>query len=271
MAIEKSYVLGTHDQEIARLELQHRVWLPHASAAWRRAGFTRGFRLLDIGCGPGWAALDLAGIVGPTGQVIAIDRSRRFLDVLQASAAARGLTNIQPHELDLDEGALPFEHANGAWSRWVYAFVKRPREVLARVAGALRPGGVLVMHEYMDYRAWRLSPRSEVFESFVQEIMASWRDNGGEPDIALELPGWLLELGFEILELRAISEIARPHDYLWQWPRAFVETGVARLVELGRLSEVRAAEVREAFARAEATPGAFQVTPTVLEIVAVKK
>ena len=215
--------------------------------------------------------MDLAGLVGPAGQVIAIDRSRRFLDSLKVSAAARRLENIQAHELDLDEGPLPFEHAHGAWSRWVYAFVRKPREVLARVAGALRAGGALALHEYVDYRAWRLSPRSEVFEEFVAQVMASWRDNGGEPDIGLELPGWLRELGFEILELRAISEIARPRDYLWQWPRAFVETGVARLVELGRISETRAADIRDAFARTEATPGAFQVTPTVLEIVAKKR
>jgi SAM-dependent methyltransferase len=271
MALEKSYVLGTHDEEIARLGLQHRVWLPHASAAWRRAGFTTGQTLLDIGCGPGWAAMDLAELVGPTGRVIAIDRSRRFLETLKAAAAARRLESIQVHELDLDEDSLPVEHADGAWSRWVYAFVKRPREVLARVGGALRPGGTLALHEYIDYRAWRLSPRSDVFEEFVAQVMASWRDNGGEPDIALELPGWLQELGFEILELRAISEIARPRDYLWQWPRAFVETGVARLVDLGRISETRAADIRDAFARTEATPGALQVTPTVLEIVAAMK
>ena len=193
MGSEKDYVLGTHDAEIERLGLQHRVWLPRASAAWRRAGFTAGQTLLDVGCGPGYAALDLAGIVGPGGRVIALDRSRRFLDALEAAARARAVSNIEAYELDLDEQAIPVTGADGAWSRWVYAFVRRPRLLLERVVAALRPGGTMVLHEYVDYRAWRLSPRSDVFEGFVSEVMASWRADGGEPDIGLELPRWLGE------------------------------------------------------------------------------
>src|SRR5258706_9610034 len=94
MSPERDYVLGTHDQEVERLALQHRVWRPRALDAWRRAGFTVDQTLLDIGCGPGNASLDLAEIVGPGGRVIAIDRSRRFLAALEAGRQRRGLDNI---------------------------------------------------------------------------------------------------------------------------------------------------------------------------------
>ena len=268
MGTERDYVLGTHDEEIERLGLQHRVWAPQATAAWRRAGFTAGQTLVDVGCGPGWAALDLAGIVGPRGAVVGLDRSRRFLDALGAAARARGIANVTARECDLDEDALGIEGADGAWSRWVYAFVRTPREVLAKVVAAVRPGGTLVLHEYSDYRAWRLSPRSEVFEAFVREVMASWRDAGGEPDIGLELPRWLEELGCDVLERRAIAEVATPRDHVWQWPKAFVQVGLDRLVELGRMDAAGADAVRAEFAAVEAAPGAFQVTPTVLEVVA---
>lgn len=271
MAIEKEYVLGTHDAELERLGLQHRVWRPHASRAWRQAGFTSGQTLLDVGCGPGYAALDLAEIVGPAGRVLALDRSRRFLDALRAAARGRGLAQLEAHELDLDVDPLPAVVADGAWSRWVYAFVARPREVLLRVAAALRPGGVMVLHEYLDYRAWRLSPRSAAFEEFVGEVMASWRASGGEPDIALDLPRWLEAAGFELLSVRPITEIARPGDFLWQWPKAFVATGLGRLVELGRIEAGRASEMRQAFDAAERSPESFMVTPTVLEAISRKR
>ena len=55
------------------------------------------------------------------------------------------------------------------------------------------------------------------------------------------------------------------------WPRAFVDTGVARLVELGRLSAERGAEIRRAFAETEADPHAFLATPTVVEIIATRR
>ena len=270
MTSDKDYVLGTHDEEIARLGLQHRVWAPRATDAWRRAGFRTGHTLVDVGCGPGWATADLAGIVGPRGRAIGVDRSRRFLDAAAARAHVLGLTQAEFHELDLDEQPLPVTGADGAWSRWVYAFVREPRAVLARAAAALRPGGVMVMHEYVDYRAWRLSPRRTEFEEFVREVMASWREHGGEPDIALELPRWLGELGFEVRELRPILEAVQPHEFLFEWPEAFVGVGLQRLVDLGRVSEAQADGVRRAFRESQATPGAFQLTPTVLEIVAVK-
>src|SRR5678816_202122 len=78
--VEQDYVLGTHDEELNRLGLQHRVWRPRALDAWRRAGFTIGQTILDVGCGPGYATLDLAEIAGTTGRVVAMDRSARFLD-----------------------------------------------------------------------------------------------------------------------------------------------------------------------------------------------
>ncbi len=36
MMKERSYYLGTHDEEIRRLGLQHRVCRPHVLVAWRR-------------------------------------------------------------------------------------------------------------------------------------------------------------------------------------------------------------------------------------------
>ena len=169
MSNDRDYVLGTHDEEIERLGLQHRVWRPRASDAWRRAGFTTGQTLLDLGCGPGYATLDLAGIVGPFGRVIGIDRSRRFLEAGAVRAHAQGIQHIEWHEQDLDEVDLPRADADGAWSRWVYAFVRDPRALLARAAAVLRPGGVMVLYEYADYRAWRLSPRRPEFEEFVRD------------------------------------------------------------------------------------------------------
>ena len=102
---ERDYVLGTHDEELLRLGLQHRVWRPRALDAWRRAGFTVGQTLIDVGCGPGYAAVDLAEIVGPSGRIIALDRSQRFLAALQRLAR---------RTLGRRLGTLDFELKGGA-------------------------------------------------------------------------------------------------------------------------------------------------------------
>ena len=104
---EKDYVLGTHDEELLRLGLQHRVWRPVVLDCWQKAGITAGKRILDLGAGPGYAALDLAEIVGPSGEVVALERSGNFVTAMRESFRRRGLNNAKIYELDLMMGDLP--------------------------------------------------------------------------------------------------------------------------------------------------------------------
>lgn len=268
---EKDYVLGTHDEEIARLGLQHRAWQPCTFAAWQAAGIGAGQTVLDVGCGPGYASADLAELVGPTGSVCAIDKSDKFLNALNAERVRRGLDNITVYQADLDTGDFPAVAANAAWCRWVFAFLQRPREVLAHVAKSLRPAGVIVIHEYFDYGTWRTAPRCRELEEFVSTVMASWRAAGGEPDIALSLPRWLEELGFELRSVRPIIDIVEPSHLKWEWMKSFVEVGRQRLVDLGYLSAIQAESIWQAFTAIEAMPGTRMISPGVLEIVAARR
>jgi ubiquinone/menaquinone biosynthesis C-methylase UbiE len=261
---DDEYVLGTHDSENARLELQHRVWRDAACEAWRRAGIAAGQTVIDLGCGPGFATRDLADLVGATGRVIALDKSSRYLrDV--ARAARR---QVEPHLCDLDSDELPVTSADAAWARWVFCFLARPRDLLARLARVVRPGGVLVAHEYLDYRTWRALPRSRELEEFVAAVMASWRAAGGEPDIALDLVPWLHELGFEIASTRPILDVVTAADPRWRWLTRFAEVGLARLVELGHVTPARAEEIAASWPARGEPPDVRMVTPAVLEIIA---
>jgi len=269
-ALTDDYVLGTHDAEVARLGLQHRLWRARALDAWRRAGFTAGQTLLDVGCGPGYASLDLAEIAGPRGWVIAFDRSARFLDALRSAAVRNALPNIATRQVDLDGDDLGVSGADGAWARWVFAFLSKPRDLVARVAAALRPGGAFVIYEYFDYRTWSFMQQSSMFEEFVDAVIRSWRASGGEPDIGRALPDWLEEAGFRVVSLRPFIDVLTPADDLWQWPKAFVDVGAQRLVDLGALSAERAAAIGAEFAARESGSAARMVIPAVLEIVAVR-
>lgn len=268
---ERDYVLGTNDEEIQRLALQHRIWRGRALEAWRRAGFSVGKTILDLGCGPGHATMDLAEIVGPAGRVIAIDRSRRFLDFLEATRVRRGLDQIEAHERDLNADALPPMAADGAWVRWVFSFVEHRRELLQRVREALKPGGTFVIHEYLHYNTWRYSPRSPAIEKFVDYVETSWRNDGGEPNVGADLHRWLTEAGFEIRSAEPIIHVVRSDNYVWQWAVAFLTTAPERLVGLGHLTPADAEAIAREFVALEADPHAVLVTPSVLEIIAVRR
>ena len=63
--------------------------------------------------------------------------------------------------------------------------------LVRRIAGALKPGRIVIFHEYADCASWRRLPPRPSIERFVSEVMASWRAAGGEPDIARTLPALL--------------------------------------------------------------------------------
>ena len=265
---DADYVLGTHDDEVARLGLQHRVWRSVATECWRRVGITHGWRVLDVGAGPGYATADLAEIVGPTGSVLGVERSARFLEAARDRCGRRGLTNVEFREADLMEVSLGQLGLDACWCRWVASFVSSPAKLIDNIAGALRPGGIAIFHEYSDYETFCFMPRRRALERFQQEVDASWRASGGDPNVARELPGLLGAAGMRVLEIHPRVRTVAPRDYAWQWPASFIEINVVRLQELGRLTEEEGAEVLREFRAANADPQSWFTTPLFLEIIA---
>src|SRR5215216_5846058 len=259
MSMEKEYVLGTHDKELGRLGLQHRVWRPVVLDCWRRAGITVAKRVLDVGAGPGYATVDLAEIVGPEGDVVALERSQNFTRALKAACGARSLTNVKIHEIDLMTDDLPAAAYDFAWCRWVLSFVSDPALLMGKLAGVMPPRSFSIFYEYAHYETWRFVPRLPMQERFREHVIATWRESGGEPDGAARLPELLAASGFVIRSARPHTFCLRPGDYMWQWPATFVETYLTRLMEMGRIDQKFAAAVRSDFARAEADPNALMI------------
>lgn len=261
---DRDYVLGTHDAEIARLQLQHRVWRARMFDAWRHAGITQGQTVIDVGSGPGYASLDLAEIVGPKGRVIAVERSARFLDVLRDA----GLGNVTTVEGDITESPIGDSTADAAWCRWVLSWLTKPELGVANIARALKPGGIAVFHEYLHYASWGLAPHSPAFSAFVNAVVDSVAKTGANIDSARALPRQLEGAGFDIISLTPIIDIVTPDNYVWLWPTAFARSFRDKLVTDGLLTAEQATEAMIALDRAESEGGTRMVTPIVLEIIA---
>ena len=271
MTLDTDYVLGTHDEEIARLGVQHQVWRSHVLDAWARAGMTRGSRVVDFGAGPGYATRDAAEIVGPRGQVTAIERSPHFLEFAIREAKRRDLSWINVVESDLMADGLSVTGFDIAWCRWVASFVSSPPLLLGRIAASLRAGGRAVLHEYQDYSTWRMIPNSQSLTEFVAKVMLSWRNAGGEPNIVAQLLPLMPDEGLRIISLKPLIFAARPTDFAWQWPASFVVSNSERLVEVGLMQRADADQLQSEFRESAHNPNAVMMTPLVLEIIAEKQ
>ena len=268
------YVLGTHNDEHARLGMQHSLWQEFVLDAWKRAGICTGTRVVDVGAGPGFATMDLADIVGATGHVTAVEISSKFAQEVKDQANVRGLKNISVHIVDLMHEDIPLANAgvqfDAAWCRWVCMFVPDVGALVRCVHNALRAGGVAVFHEYVHYETYGLQPPTPGIDSFIQAAMKSFSARGGNANIAGTLLKELRQQAFEIMSIKPIARSARPHEPLWQWPAGFIRTYLPRLVELGQVDNSFAANVLAELARAEQDPQSIMLTPTVLEIIARK-
>jgi len=68
------------------------------------------------------------------------------------------------------------------------------QEVVAKLAAALRPGGTIVIHEYLHYESMTVLPDDGSIAAFTRQVVDDWRASGGEPNVGLCLPGLLLEI-----------------------------------------------------------------------------
>jgi ubiquinone/menaquinone biosynthesis C-methylase UbiE len=271
MTLDTDYVLGTHDEEIARLGIQHQVWRPHMLDAWARAGMTRGSRVVDFGAGPGYATCHAAEIVGPRGHVTAVERSPHFLAFAVREMQRRNMSWISFIESDLMADGLSLAGFDVAWCRWVASFVSSPPLLLSRIAASLRAGGRAVLHEYQDYSTWRMIPDSQSLTEFVTQVMVSWRNAGGEPNVVAKLLPLMPDEGLRVISLKPLIFAARPTDFAWQWPASFAVSNSERLVEVGLMQRAAADQLQSDFRECARNPNAVMMTPLVLEIIAEKQ
>jgi SAM-dependent methyltransferase len=269
-ASQSEYVLGTGESEIARLAVQHSVWRDDALAVWQLARFAPGERILDLGCGPGFAALDLAEVLGEGGRVIAVDQSETFLAHLRMEADRRELSErIEAIQSDATHLKLQESSLDGVWMRWVLAFVRDPVAVLRTAVRAMKPGAAIVLHEYYDYRMWRFFPVDPEFEGFVERIIKSWRRRSGEPDVGFGLPVVLSDLGLTVTDVKVIAHVVEPGTPRWRWATGFADSAVPLLRTLGDVTAEEAARLDTVVART-IREAKLMATPGVLEVIARK-
>ena len=109
-----------------------------------------GDTVADIGSGPGYFSLKLAGFVGPSGHVLAVDLRYRPLAALWLRALLDNDHNIRLIVGDPDDPHLPAGAVDAVFVAKTYHEFQQPGVMLGYIARALRPGGRLVLLDRSD-------------------------------------------------------------------------------------------------------------------------
>jgi SAM-dependent methyltransferase len=265
------YVLGRHAAEHARLRFQHEVW--GATTAWlldRALGSgpaAHGKDCLDVGCGPGLVALDLAQRVGPSGSVLGLDGAAHWLDALEAEAKALGLANLSSLEVELEQLELPSRRYDFAFARWVLSFLPDPGALLAELARGLRPGGILAIEDY-NHEGVSLFPPSQGFDAVIRATRALYSSAGGDVWVAGSLPALLERAGFEVTEERSTVLHGGPDSPAFRWADAFFPAHIDGMVERDVLTASEREQFKHDWAERKADPSSRFYSPIVVDLIA---
>jgi ubiquinone/menaquinone biosynthesis C-methylase UbiE len=144
----------------------------HSAAIFPNLPVNEGDKVLDIGCGFGDTAVDLAERVGPNGTVVGLDCCNAFLDYGRADAEARGLKNVAFVEGDaLSERFDPTY--DFVFSRFGTMFFSNPVAGLRNMRTALKPGGL------MTHIVWR-TPADNPWLSMAKDVVLNYLPAPGD-------------------------------------------------------------------------------------------
>ena len=269
MKEDNAYILGTDADELNRLKLQHEVWLTEAEIGWNLAEFKSGQVILDLGCGPGYCTEALAHIVGETGKVIGVDKSNSFIENLRWIKRSKDLS-IEPNLTDFNSLLLDNDSLDGMYCRWALGWVSNPKEILAKVKNALKPGGKMVIQEYFNWSTHQTKPEMPALKKAINTALKSFQQSEFEINVGSFIPQYIDSLGMRIENLRLIPKLVTPGSRSWEWPKTFYYSYFPRLLEMGYLDDQDVEDAINDLEKIEIHPYSTICCPMVVEIIAEK-
>jgi arsenite methyltransferase len=157
-------------------------------------GLQSGERVLDLGSGPGFLAVEMAATVGANGFVQGVDVSPSMLALAAGRERPDGAAPVEFTDSDVSD--LPF--ADGSFevavSTQVYEYIPDMPRALAEVRRVLAPGGrLLVLDTDWDSIVWRSND-----DERMRRVLQAWDDHLVHRDLPRRLPQLLRGAGFAV-------------------------------------------------------------------------
>jgi SAM-dependent methyltransferase len=260
--VTREYVMADTEAaaESERLALLEAARDPGTTRRLEALGVGEGWRCLEMGAGRGSIARWLSARVGPSGSVVAADIDPRFLVEMPA--------NVEVRTLDIRTDQLETEAFDLVHCRAVLMHMPDADDALARLARALRPGGMLLAEEG-DYGLYHVGghPDADALNERSRELF-ELMTRAGVFDTAFgrSLPARLLCCGLTLVGAEVTTPVSRPGDPSYEFAKASALDGAPRLAASGVVGEEDVARMHNFWA----TPGTVITGPSLVSAWAAK-
>jgi len=143
--------------------------------------------------------------VGRSGSVLGIDRSAESLECARRRAQSNGLGNVAFAQVSLEALDVqgPFDALVG---RLILLYLPEPAQLLRRLLGLLRPGGLVVFQE-MDMRSARAVPAVPLYARMGEWLCSTFERAGVETMMGSRLYATFLQAGLPAAELHSAGHV----------------------------------------------------------------
>lgn len=205
---------------------------------WAAAGVVEGAVVADVGCGPGAMSVVLAGLVGPSGRVIAVDADADAVEAARAAAGRAGAGNVTVAIGDAAATGIEPASVDVVMIRHVLAHNGgREESIVCHAATLLRPGGCVYLAD-IDASGIRMRPSDPDVEDLGRRYMEWHAQRGNDLSVGLRLDDLLAACGLDVVDFQGRYQIftmppgVRPPG--WAARDAMVEAGLAGASDLER-------------------------------------
>lgn len=206
------YLLGHTQAEHERLIRQALRLAPVTEDLFLEAGIAPGQRVLDIGSGVGDVAMLAARLVGPSGEVLGVERDAGAINRARSRTSEAGLQNVRFTECDVAAFSSDtlFDAVVG---RYILQFLPDPVAVLRSLSRFVRPGGVVVFQENSWAPFALLSAHLALYSAGVSLLYEVARRHGVHTELGLALHGVFHDAGLPAPSMRLEIPLGNDPDF----------------------------------------------------------
>ena len=157
-----------------------------------------GDNVLDIGCGVGFLAHEMALQVGKSGKVIGLDKNPEMIN--HARQRCEGLKQTRFYKGDAGQLPVDDQTLDAVSCTQVLLYVKNVAQVLAEMWRILKPEGRIVIVE----TDWRGVVLNNADDSLTNKIFSAWDSSVSSPNLPVHLKPLLQKQGFLKIKVEPI-------------------------------------------------------------------
>jgi ubiquinone/menaquinone biosynthesis C-methylase UbiE len=206
------YLLGSSDTEHERLIRQAIRLASGTERLFREAGIGPGQRVLDFGSGVGDVAMLVARLVGPSGEVVGIERDTRSVNRARTRAAAASLHNVNFVEADIAHFSTD-KQFDAAVGRYILQFLPDPVGALRSLYERVRPGGSIAFQEGSWMPFLGLSAHLPLWSAAVSLLYESAARSGVNMEMGPALYRVFQDAGLPAPNMRLEMELGHDADF----------------------------------------------------------